>query len=336
MIIVLKKDAEEAKVEKLKENLVNRGLKLHLSQGEDTTIIGLVGDTTEIEPEQLQAFDVVETVKRIKEPYKKANRSMHPQDSVIDICGKKLGGNHFQVIAGPCSVETREQMVEVAEDVKASGAGLLRGGAFKPRTSPYSFQGLGSEGLKLLLEAKKATGLPIVTEIMSAAHLDLFDDVDVIQVGARNMQNFELLKELGKINKPILLKRGMSSTIDELLMSAEYIMAGGNEQVILCERGIRTFETSMRNTLDISAVPMLKSKTHLPVIVDPSHAAGIRFMVEPLTMAAIAAGADGVMIEVHNNPEKALCDGMQSLTPQAFEDVMKKVKKTTEFFGKVM
>ena len=336
MIIVLKKDAEEAKVEKLKENLVNRGLKLHLSQGEDTTIIGLVGDTTEIEPEQLQAFDVVETVKRIKEPYKKANRSMHPQDSVIDICGKKLGGNHFQVIAGPCSVETREQMVEVAEDVKASGAGLLRGGAFKPRTSPYSFQGLGSEGLKLLLEAKRATGLPIVTEIMSAAHLDLFDDVDVIQVGARNMQNFELLKELGKINKPILLKRGMSSTIDELLMSAEYIMAGGNEQVILCERGIRTFETSMRNTLDISAVPMLKSKTHLPVIVDPSHAAGIRFMVEPLTMAAIAAGADGVMIEVHNNPEKALCDGMQSLTPQAFDDVMKKVKKTTEFFGKVM
>lgn len=336
MIIVLKKDAEEAKVEKLKENLVNRGLKLHLSQGEDTTIIGLIGDTTEIEPEQLQAFDVVETVKRIKEPYKKANRSMHPQDSVIDICGKKLGGNHFQVIAGPCSVETREQMVEVAEDVKASGAGLLRGGAFKPRTSPYSFQGLGSEGLKLLLEAKKATGLPIVTEIMSAAHLDLFDDVDVIQVGARNMQNFELLKELGKINKPILLKRGMSSTIDELLMSAEYIMAGGNEQVILCERGIRTFETSMRNTLDISAVPMLKSKTHLPVIVDPSHAAGIRFMVEPLTMAAIAAGADGVMIEVHNNPEKALCDGMQSLTPQAFDDVMKKVKKTTEFFGKVM
>ena len=336
MIIVLKKDAEEAKVEKLKENLVNRGLKLHLSQGEDTTIIGLVGDTTEIEPEQLQAFDVVETVKRIKEPYKKANRGMHPQDSVIDICGKKLGGNHFQVIAGPCSVETREQMVEVAEDVKASGAGLLRGGAFKPRTSPYSFQGLGSEGLKLLLEAKKATGLPIVTEIMSAAHLDLFDDVDVIQVGARNMQNFELLKELGKINKPILLKRGMSSTIDELLMSAEYIMAGGNEQVILCERGIRTFETSMRNTLDISAVPMLKSKTHLPVIVDPSHAVGIRFMVEPLTMAAIAAGADGVMIEVHNNPEKALCDGMQSLTPQAFDDVMKKVKKTTEFFGKVM
>ena len=336
MIIVLKKNAEEAKVEKLKENLVSRGLKLHLSQGEDTTIIGLVGDTTEIEPEQLQAFDVVETVKRIKEPYKKANRSMHPQDSVIDICGKKIGGNHFQVIAGPCSVETREQMIEVAEDVKASGAGLLRGGAFKPRTSPYSFQGLGSEGLKLLLEAKKATGLPIVTEIMSAAHLDLFDDVDVIQVGARNMQNFELLKELGKTNKPILLKRGMSSTIDELLMSAEYIMAGGNEQVILCERGIRTFETSMRNTLDISAVPMLKSKTHLPVIVDPSHAAGIRFMVEPLTMAAIAAGADGVMIEVHNNPEKALCDGMQSLTPQAFDDVMKKVKKTTEFFGKVM
>lgn len=325
MIIVLKKDAEEAKVEKLKENLVNRGLKLHLSQGEDTTIIGLVGDTTEIEPEQLQAFDVVETVKRIKEPYKKANRSMHPQDSVIDICGKKLGGNHFQVIAGPCSVETREQMVEVAEDVKASGAGLLRGGAFKPRTSPYSFQGLGSEGLKLLLEAKKATGLPIVTEIMSAAHLDLFDDVDVIQVGARNMQNFELLKELGKIDKPILLKRGLSATIEEWLMSAEYIMAGGNDKVMLCERGIRTYETFTRNTLDISAIPIIKKLSHLPVIVDPSHASGKSWLVEPLAMAAVAAGADGLIIEVHNDPPHALSDGAQSLTPKQFDGVAKKV-----------
>lgn len=325
MIIVLKKDAEEAKVEKLKENLVNRGLKLHLSQGEDTTIIGLVGDTTEIEPEQLQAFDVVETVKRIKEPYKKANRSMHPQDSVIDICGKKFGGNHFQVIAGPCSVETREQMVEVAEDVKASGAGLLRGGAFKPRTSPYSFQGLGSEGLKLLLEAKKATGLPIVTEIMSAAHLDLFDDVDVIQVGARNMQNFELLKELGKIDKPILLKRGLSATIEEWLMSAEYIMAGGNDKVMLCERGIRTYETFTRNTLDISAIPIIKKLSHLPVIVDPSHASGKSWLVEPLAMAAVAAGADGLIIEVHNDPPHALSDGAQSLTPKQFDGVAKKV-----------
>jgi len=319
MIIVLKKNADEKKVEELKESLIRRGLRLHMSQGLDTMLIGLIGDTTELQEDQFQALEIVESVKRIKEPYKKANRSMHPE-----------------VIAGPCSVETREQMIKVAEDVKNSGAGLLRGGAFKPRTSPYSFQGLGDEGLKLLLEAKKQTGLPIVTEIMRLGHLDLFEDVDVIQVGTRNMQNFELLKELGKLKKPILLKRGMANTLDELLMSAEYIMAGGNEQVILCERGIRTFETSMRNTLDISAIPMLKKKTHLPVIIDPSHAAGIRFMVEPLTMAAIAAGADGVMIEVHNDPEKALCDGMQSLTPAMFDDIMQKVKKTTEFFGKVM
>ena len=261
---------------------------------------------------------------------------MHPKDTVVDIAGRKIGGGFFQVIAGPCSVETREQMTEVALDVKKAGAGHLRGGAFKPRTSPYSFQGLGDEGLKMLLEAKKATGLPIVTEIMSTDHLPLFDEVDVIQVGTRNMQNFQLLKELGKVDKPILLKRGMANTLEELLMSAEYIMAGGNEKVILCERGIRTFETSMRNTLDVSAIPMLKSKTHLPVIVDPSHAAGLRFMVEPLTMAAIAAGADGVMIEVHNNPEKALCDGKQSLTPQAFSDLMSKVSRTAAFFGKDM
>ena len=257
---------------------------------------------------------------------------MHPDDTVIDICGRKIGGGNFQVIAGPCSIETKEQITEVAEDVKRSGATLLRGGAFKPRTSPYAFQGLHEHGLDLLLEAKKATGLPVVTEIMSAEHLPLFDDVDVIQVGARNMQNFELLKVLGKIDKPILLKRGLANTLDELLMSAEYIMAGGNEKVILCERGIRTFETSYRNTLDISAVPMLKKKTHLPVIIDPSHAAGIRFMVEPLAMAAIAAGADGLMIEVHNNPEKALCDGAQSLTPEMFDHLMKKVNKTVDFF----
>ena len=336
MIIVLKKNADEKKVEELKESFLEKGLKLHISQGMNTLLIGLIGDTTELDEEQIGAMEVVESVKRIREPYKKANKSMHPQDTIVDVCGRKIGSGNFQVIAGPCSVETKEQMIEVAQDVQASGAGLLRGGAFKPRTSPYSFQGLGKNGLELLLEAKKATGLPIVTEIMSPSHLELFEEVDVIQIGTRNMQNFELLKEVGKVNKPVLLKRGMANTLDELLMSAEYIMAGGNENVILCERGIRTFETSMRNTLDISAIPMLKSKTHLPGIIDPSHAAGIRFMVEPLTMAAIAAGADGVMIEVHNNPEKALCDGKQSLTPEMFDDVMKKVKKTTEFFGKVM
>ena len=302
----------------------------------EASLIGLIGDTSHIQEDQLRAIDVVEDVKRIREPYKKANRSMHPDDTVVDICGHKIGGGHFQVIAGPCSVETKEQMTEVAFDVKKSGANLLRGGAFKPRTSTYSFQGLGREGLDLLLEAKKATGLPVVTEIMRLDHLEFFEDVDVIQVGTRNMQNFELLKELGKLDKPILLKRGMANTLDELLMSAEYIMAGGNEKVILCERGIRTFETSMRNTLDISAIPMLKKKSHLPVIIDPSHASGQRFMVEPLTMAAIAAGADGVMIEVHNNPEKALCDGMQSLPPKMFDEVMKKVKNVIGVFGKTM
>lgn len=332
MIIILKKDANKQKVESLKTELVNQGFKLHLSEGTEASLIGLIGDTSTIHEDWLRANDVVEDVRRIREPYKKANRSMHPDDTVIDICGRKIGGGNFQVIAGPCSIETKEQITEVAEDVKRSGATLLRGGAFKPRTSPYAFQGLHEHGLDLLLEAKKATGLPVVTEIMSAEHLPLFDDVDVIQVGARNMQNFELLKVLGKIDKPILLKRGLANTLDELLMSAEYIMAGGNEKVILCERGIRTFETSYRNTLDISAVPMLKKKTHLPVIIDPSHAAGIRFMVEPLAMAAIAAGADGLMIEVHNNPEKALCDGAQSLTPEKFDHLMKKVNKTVYFF----
>ena len=345
MILVLKNNADQKKVEELKKQLTDMGLKLHLSEGMNTSLIGLIGDTTEVDEEWLGALDVIESVKRINEPYKKANKAMHPKDTVIEAGGRKIGGGNFQVIAGPCSVETKEQMTEVAFDVQKAGAGLLRGGAFKPRTSPYSFQGLGSEGLKMLLEAKKATGLPVVTEIMSAEHLPLFEDVDVIQVGTRNMQNFELLKELGKIRKPVLLKRGMANTLEELLMSAEYIMAGGNEQVILCERGIRTFETSMRNTLDISAIPMLKSKTHLPVIrakshlpviVDPSHAAGIRFMVEPLTLAAIAAGADGVMIEVHNDPEKALCDGKQSLTPESFASLMEKVKKTAQFFGRTI
>ena len=332
MIVIVKQGATKNSIEELKQELRQKGFDIHESQGTTTTILGLVGDTSSLTEDELLTYDVVESVRRIREPYKLANRNVHPQDTVVEVCGRKIGGGHFQVIAGPCSIESEEQIIEVAKDVSVSGAGFLRGGAFKPRTSPYSFQGLQGDGLKLLLEAKKATGLPVVTEIMSAAHLDLFEDVDVIQVGARNMQNFELLKVLGKVDKPILLKRGLANTLDELLMSAEYIMAGGNENVILCERGIRTFETSTRNTLDISAIPMLRKKTHLPIIVDPSHAAGIRHMVEPLSMAAIAVGADGLMIEVHNNPSKALCDGPQSLTPQAFDDLMKKINKTVEFF----
>ena len=332
MIIVLKQNAPDVQVREFCHELEGMGLQINDSKGSDTHILGLIGDTKAIAESWVLANPVVETCRRVSEPYKKANRKFHPDDSVIDVDGVKIGGGSFQVIAGPCSIETKEQITEVASDVKRSGAAFLRGGAFKPRTSPYAFQGLHEQGLDLLLEAKKATGLPVVTEIMSAEHLPLFDDVDIIQVGARNMQNFELLKVLGKIDKPILLKRGLANTLDELLMSAEYIMAGGNEKVILCERGIRTFETSYRNTLDISAIPMLKKKTHLPVIVDPSHAAGIRFMVEPLAMAAIAAGADGLMIEVHNNPEKALCDGAQSLTPEMFDHLMKKVDKAADFF----
>lgn len=336
MILILQPNAAKEAKESLREEITKRGLEIHESQGEKTTLWGLVGDTSQIDENQISIHPAVASVKRIQKPYKLANRDMHPADTVVDICGKKIGGGHFNVIAGPCSIETKEQITEVAMDVKNSGAGLLRGGAFKPRTSPYSFQGLHGQGLELLLEAKKATGLPIVTELMSVAHIDLFQDVDVIQIGTRNMQNFELLKEVGKLKTPVLLKRGMANTLEELLMSAEYIMAGGNENVILCERGIRTFETSMRNTLDLSAIPMLRSKTHLPIVVDPSHAAGLRWMVEPLSMAAIAAGADGLMIEVHNNPEKALCDGAQSLTPKAFDDLMGKIQKTVEFFGKTM
>jgi len=312
------------------------GFDLHQSTGVTKALLGVVGDTSILDMDSLLANDVVDTVKRIQEPYKKVNRKMHPEDSIIDVCGRKIGGGSFQVIAGPCSIETQKQMIDIAAAVGNSGAGLLRGGAFKPRTSPYSFQGLETNGLKLLLEAKKATGLPVVTEIMTPEHLELFDDVDVVQVGARNMQNFQLLKQLGKSSKTVLLKRGLANTLEELVMSAEYIMAGGNENIILCERGIRTFETSMRNTLDISAIPMLKKMTHLPIIIDPSHAAGIRWMVEPLSMAAIAAGADGLMIEVHNNPEQALCDGPQSLTPAAFDDLMVKISRTVEFFGKSM
>ncbi len=336
MIVILKKGTPRVKIEEMIRSLDKMDIKVQEIQGVHECVLGLIGDTSAIDPEDLRSMDIVAQVKRIQEPYKKANRKFHPENTVVDVCGRKIGDGHFQVIAGPCSVESREQMVAVSHAVKASGAGLMRGGAFKPRTSPYAFQGLRQEGLELLLEAKKASGMPIVTEIMDASHLPLFDDVDVIQVGARNMQNFELLKTLGKIDKPILLKRGLASTIDEFLMSAEYIMAGGNSKVILCERGIRTFETATRNTLDISAIPILKKRSHLPVIVDPSHAAGIRWMVEPLSMAAIAAGADGLIIEVHNNPEKALCDGAQSLTPEDFDTLMGKVRSAVTFFGKSM
>ncbi|MGI6206158.1 MAG: 3-deoxy-7-phosphoheptulonate synthase [Anaerovoracaceae bacterium] len=336
MIVILKEDANPEKVALLKGKLRSLGFEIHESQGQRQRLLGLVGDTSILEPDDLMANDVVADVKRVQEPYKKANRKMHPEDTVIDINGRKIGGGHFQVIAGPCSVETKEQIIEVAQDVKKSGAHLLRGGAFKPRTSPYSFQGLANNGLKLLLNAKEATGLPVVTEIMTPEHLLLFEDVDVVQVGARNMQNFQLLKALGKTKKTVLLKRGLANTLEELLMSAEYIMAGGNENVILCERGIRTFETSTRNTLDISAIPMLKKMTHLPVIVDPSHASGIRWMVPSLAKAAVAAGADGLMIEVHNDPENALCDGPQSLTPEQFDKLMSELRPEVEFFGKKM
>ncbi|MEM0529945.1 3-deoxy-7-phosphoheptulonate synthase [Zongyangia sp. HA2173] len=336
MIIILKEKAAPQKVQQLIQDMEAQGLSIHQSQGVNTTLLGIVGDTSKVDIEKIQALDVVAQVKRIQEPYKSANRKFHPQDTVIDIRGKKIGGGHFQVAAGPCSVESREQLMTIADQVKDAGAGILRGGAFKPRTSPYAFQGLGAQGIELLKEARERTGMPIVTEIMNIGHLPLFEDVDVIQVGARNMQNFELLKELGHIDKPILLKRGLANTLEELLMSAEYIMSGGNEKVILCERGIRTFETSTRNTLDISAIPMLKKKSHLPVVVDPSHASGIVWMVEPLSMAAIAAGADGLIIEVHNCPEKALSDGAQSLRPEQFIPIMDKIKKTAVFFGKTM
>ena len=325
MIILLKEHTSQQQLAPLQEYLRKNGILPHLVEGEHQSVLGLIGDTSKLNIELLKALDIVEDVRRIQEPYKNANRKFHPFDSVVNIPPVAIGGGHFQVIAGPCSVETEEQIIGVAQSVKAAGATLLRGGAFKPRTSPYSFQGLGAEGIRMLLAARRVTGLPVVTEIMDLSQLDLFAEVDVIQVGARNMQNFELLKHLGEVRKPILLKRGMSGTYQELLMSAEYIMASGNEQVILCERGIRTFEPQTRNTLDISAVPVLKSLTHLPVIVDPSHAIGVSRFVPPLALAAVAAGADGLIIEVHNDPPHALCDGAQSLTPEVFADLMKKI-----------
>ncbi len=330
MIIVLKPNIDEVKYKNLTDKLKAMDLELHYSEGKQSTILGLVGDTSKVDMDSLIALDIVDSVKRIQEPYKAANRKFHPLDSVVTAGNAKIGAGNFAIMAGPCSVESEEQIIQVAKDVKAAGANMLRGGAFKPRTSPYAFQGLGGTGIELLLLAKKETGLPIVTEIMDISQLELFDEVDMIQVGARNMQNFQLLKELGKINKPILLKRGLANTIQELLMSAEYIMAGGNEQVILCERGIRTFETATRNTLDISAIPVLKEKTHLPVIVDPSHATGYSKYVDSISRAATAAGCDGLIIEVHNNPEKALCDGQQSITPAAFDKLVKTVNSIRE------
>lgn len=335
MIIVVKNSATEEQIKGFVGALEEENhVKASISRGSHSVVIGLEGDTSEIDTEAIEAKELVETVTRIQEPYKKANRKFHPDDTVIEVGGVKIGGDSLTLIAGPCSVETEEQIIGVAEAVKASGAGILRGGAFKPRTSPYSFQGLGADGLDLLRRAREKTGLPIVSEIMSADQLPLFDDVDIIQVGARNMQNFSMLKLLGKTDKPILLKRGLANTIEELLMSAEYIMASGNDRVILCERGVRTFETMTRNTLDISAIPLIKKVSHLPVIVDPSHAAGIAWMTEPLSLAAVAAGADGIMVEVHNNPPAALCDGAQSITPAQFDALSARIKEIAGAFSK--
>ncbi len=327
MIAVLKKTATKDQIESLKGWFENKGLKVNESQGEFCTVLGLIGDTTQVDIEMLQGLDIIESVTRVSEPFKKANRKFHPEDTIVDCGGVKIGGGNFAVMAGPCSVESKEQIIETAKRVQDAGATLLRGGAFKPRTSPYDFQGLKEKGIDLLLEAKAATGLPIVTEIMNPDHLPLFKDIDVIQVGARNMQNFELLKELGKTDKPILLKRGLCATLKELLMSAEYIMSEGNPNVILCERGIRTYETFTRNTFDLSAVPILHELSHLPVVADPSHATGKRSLIRPMAMAATAAGADGLEIEVHPDPSKALSDGAQSLTPDMFVDVMAQVTK---------
>lgn len=336
MVVILKQDAPKKQVDELLKWFDNYGLQANMVVGEHTTIIGLVGDTSVVNIDNVAANEIVETVKRVQEPYKNVNRKFHPDDSIVEVEGEKIGHGNFKVIAGPCSVESIEQITEVAKRVKKAGAKFLRGGAFKPRTSPYAFQGLRADGIEMLLEAKKVTGLPIVTEIMSLQHLDLFTDVDVIQVGARNMQNFELLKELGRSKKTILLKRGLANTIEEFLMSAEYIYAGGNTNIILCERGIRTFETMTRNTLDISAVPLIKSISHLPIIVDPSHAAGIVSLVEPLALASLACGADGLMIEVHNNPKMALSDGAQSMTPDAFDETMTKIKELASFCHKTL
>ena len=330
MIAVLKRGTTEEKTQQLVRWLQDRNLEVHISHGQEMTVLGLIGDTSRVDMELLASLEIVDSVKRVSEPFKQANRKFHPKDTIIQVGDVRIGGGYFAMIAGPCSVETEEQIVSVARSVKDSGANILRGGAFKPRTSPYAFQGLKGQGIRLLLQAKQDTGLPIITEIMNINDLPLFADVDIIQVGARNMQNFDLLKELGKTDKPILLKRGLANTIQELLMSAEYIMSEGNEQVILCERGIRTFETQTRNTLDLSAVSVLHELSHLPVIVDPSHATGKASLVPPMALAAAASGCDGLMIEVHNDPKTALCDGAQSLTPPQFHDLAHRVRRVRE------
>ena len=337
MVVVMRPGTSKQDIDALVNKLKEQNLEVGVTNGIGCTILGLVGDTTAVDMDKISINPHVERVMRVQEPYKKANRKFHPEDAVVSVGNAKIGGGNFSVIAGPCSVESEAQICAVAEDVKRSGAALLRGGAFKPRTSPYSFQGMGTPGLDLLVEARAKTGLPIVTEIMDPRMADLFErEVDVVQVGARNMQNFELLKEVGKMSKPILLKRGLSNTYEEWIMSAEYIMSEGNENVILCERGVRTFETYTRNTLDVSAIPAIKQMSHLPIIVDPSHAAGMYWMVEPLAMAAVAAGADGLIIEVHNDPAHAKCDGQQSLTPEKFDHLMGKVSALVDLVGKTL
>lgn len=330
MIAVLKSGTTPEQTQHLIDWLNRMNLEVHLSQGKEFTVLGLIGDTSRVDMDLLKSLEIVDTVKRVSEPFKQANRKFHPNDTIISVGDARIGGGYFAMIAGPCSVESEEQIIEVATAVKESGANILRGGAFKPRTSPYAFQGLKGEGIKLLLKAKEATGLPIITELMNINDLDLFADVDIIQIGARNMQNFDLLKEIGKSKTPILLKRGLANTLQELLMSAEYIMSEGNENVILCERGIRTFETFTRNTLDLSAIPALHELSHLPVVIDPSHATGKARMVPSMAVAAAAAGADGIMVEVHNNPARALCDGPQSLTPPQFDDLNRRVQRVRE------
>ena len=335
MVVIMKPGTSQNEIRKLAAKFEAENLKVGITNGVGCSILGLVGDTAHIDIDKILLNEYVERVMRVSEPYKKANRKFHPEDTIVDVNGVKVGGGNFAVMAGPCSVESEAQIVEVAKAVQSSGAAMLRGGAFKPRTSPYSFQGMGVQGLKLLLEAKAETGLPIVTELMSPKYCELFEEkVDLVQIGARNMQNFDLLKEVGKMSKPVLLKRGLSSTYEEWIMSAEYIMSEGNQNVILCERGIRTFENYTRNTLDVSAIPAIKRMSHVPIVVDPSHAGGYSWLVEPLALAAIAAGADGLIIEVHNNPAKALCDGQQSLTPIQFDELMEKAQKMTAMLGK--
>lgn len=330
MIAVLKQGTTPSQIQHLVDWLKHMNLDVHISEGAEVTVLGLIGDTMRVDIDLLKSLEIVERVTRVSEPFKQANRKFHPKDTIVEAGHVRIGGGYFAMIAGPCSVESEDQIIEVAQAVKASGAHILRGGAFKPRTSPYAFQGMKGEGIKLLLKAKEATGLPIITELMNINDLDLFNDVDIIQIGARNMQNFDLLKEIGKTNKPILLKRGLANTFQELLMSAEYIMSEGNENVILCERGIRTFETYTRNTLDLSAIPVLHELSHLPVVIDPSHATGKAKLVPPMAVAAAAAGADGIMVEVHNNPACALCDGAQSLTPAQFDDLSHRIRNIRE------